>query len=146
MEAKATGKLLQISTKQSVEICSFLRGKTTDRGKQILERVLEMKEAIPYKRYNHNVGHRPGKMAAGRYPLKAASQILNLLKNAEANAEAKGLSKPFVIKEMLANQGVRSWHPGRQRRRKTKSTHIKILLHGTEIKETKEKAKIETKK
>lgn len=134
--ATATGKSLPISTKQSVEICNLLRGKTSEQGKKILERVLDKKEAVPYKRYMHGVGHRSGKMAAGRYPERASSHILDLLKSAESNAQNKGLSAPFKIKELIANQATRSWHFGRHRRRKTKRTHIKIVLE--EVKKSKE--------
>ncbi len=135
-QATAIGRSLPISTRQSVEICNLLRGKTSERGKKILERVIEKKEAVPYRRYLHGVGHRPGKMAAGRYPQNASSHILALLKSAESNAENKGLTTPLKIKEMVANQASRSWHFGRQRRRKTKRTHIKIILE--EIKKSAE--------
>lgn len=139
------GKSVQISTKQSIEICSFLRGKTSEKGKKFLEQVISMKAAVPYKKFNRHVAHKPGKMAAGRYPLNASSAILNLLKTAEANAEVKGMSHPLIIKEMIANIGVRSWHPGRQRRRKTKATHIRIVLESAEQKTSKEKVSKEKK-
>ena len=136
IKATAIGRSLPISTRNSVEICNLLRGKTSERGKKILELVIEKKVPVPYKRYLHGVGHRSGKMAAGRYPQKASSYILAVLKSAESNAENKGLSMPFKIKEIIANQAVRSWHFGRQRRRKTKRTHIKIILE--EIKKANE--------
>ncbi|MEK6856790.1 MAG: 50S ribosomal protein L22 [Nanoarchaeota archaeon] len=145
IEAIANSRSLPISTKQSVEICNMLRGKTSDRGKKILELVINMKAPVPYKRYMHGVGHRSGKLAAGRYPQKASSYILTVLKCAESNATNKGLTAPFQIKEIIANQAARSWHFGRQRRRKTKSTHLKIVL--TEIKQANEKNKsIKTEK
>jgi len=139
IKATAIGRSLPISTRNSVEICNFLRGKTSERGKKILEFVIEKKVPVPYKRYLHGVGHKSGKIAAGRYPQKASSYILAVLKSAESNAENKGLSMPLKIKEIVANQAVRSWHFGRQRRRKTKRTHIKIVLE--EIKKTNENAK-----
>ena len=135
--ATATGRSLPISTRHSVEICNFIRGKTSEQGRNFLERVLEKKSAVPYKRYLHGVGHRSGKMAAGRYPEKASLHILDILKSAESNAESKGLTAPFKIKDIIANQAPRSWHYGRQRRRKTKRTHVKIVLE--ELKSTKEK-------
>ncbi len=133
--ATAMGEL-PISTKQSVEICNLLRGKTSDKGKKILELVIDKKYPVPYRRYMHGVGHKSGKMASGRYPKKASSHILTILKSAESNAQNKGLSAPFKIKELIANQATRSWHFGRHRRRKTKRTHIKIVLE--EVKKSKE--------
>ena len=128
MEAVAISSSLPISLKQSVEICNFIRGKTSDKGKRILEQVIEKKIAVPYKRYMHGVGHRPGKMASGRYPINASMHILSVLKSAESNAENKGMSSPFQICEAIANQASRSWRSGRHRRRKRKSAHIKIVL------------------
>lgn len=133
MKAIAVGKSMAISKKHSVEICSFIRGRTSEKGKMLLERVLELKTAVPIKKFNRHVAHKPG-MAAGRYPINATKAILNLLKTAESNAEAQGLSQPLVIKEIITNQGARGWHPGRQRRRKTKSTHIQITLESVEKK------------
>lgn len=132
MEAIAIAKSLPISTKQSVEICSFIRGKTTDSAKKLLKQTLEKKIAIPYKRYNKDTGHKRGKIAAGRYPLKAISEILKLLNTAEANATIKNLASPFKIKAIIANQASRNWHFGRHRRRKTKRTHIRITLQSLE--------------
>ena len=139
IEVTAAGKSLPISTRNSVEICNLLRGKTVDKGKKLLELIIDKKYPVPYKRYMHGVGHRSGKMAAGRYPQKASSHILEVLKNAESNAGNKGLTANFRIKEIISNQASRSWHFGRHRRRKTKSTHIKIVLE--EIKQASENKK-----
>lgn len=143
--ATAIATSLPISTKQSVEICSFIRNKTTDKARKLLEQVLEKKIAIPYKRYTGDVGHKRGKIAAGRYPLKAIFAILKLLKAAEANAGIKGLSTPLLIKEIISSQASRNWHFGRHRRRKTKRTHIKITLQETKKEETKKETKKPTK-
>ncbi|MAG45375.1 MAG: 50S ribosomal protein L22 [Nanoarchaeota archaeon] len=145
MEAVAIATSLPISTKQSVEICSFIRGKTTEKSRKLLEQVMEQKIAIPYRRFNKGVGHKKGKIASGRYPLKATSAILKLIGTAEANAEVKGMSAPFQISEVIASQSSRNWHYGRQRRRKTKRTHIKMILKSLE-KKAKEKPKTEAKK
>ncbi len=126
--ATAFGRGLPISTKQSVEICNFIRYKTVEETKKLLERVIEGKVAVPFKRYNKNVGHRKGKIASGRYPMKASEYILGLVKNAEANAKNLGLGSPLIISEAIANIGVRNWHPGRIRRIKAKRTHIKLVV------------------
>lgn len=143
--AKASGKLLPISTKQSVEICNLIRGKTAEQGKRILEQVVKKKFAVPYKRYLHGVGHKSGRIAAGRYPIKASSAILAVLKSAEANAQHNGISSPLKIKEIIANQASRSWHFGRHRRRKTKRTHIEIVLEEIKEKKVQDKKKQEQK-
>jgi len=132
--AIAFGRGLPISTKQSVEICNFIRYKTVEESKKLLEGVIKGKIAVPFKRYNKNVGHRKGKIASGRFPMKASEYILKLVKNAEANAKNLGLGAPLIISEAMANIGVRNWHPGRIRRIKTKRTHIKLA-----VKESKKK-------
>lgn len=91
--AKSSGRDLRISPKAAREICSTIRYMRLDMAKSILQGVIEKKRPIPYKRYKREVPHRHGleKWSAGRYPVKAARQILRLLENAEANATYKGL-------------------------------------------------------
>tara|TARA_Y100000034_G_C6749931_1_gene333253 strand:- start:197 stop:721 length:525 start_codon:yes stop_codon:yes gene_type:complete len=125
--AKASGRDLGISTKQSVEICSFIRGKTTEKAKTLLKEVIEMKRAVPFKRYNQNTGHKPG-MAAGRYPVNACVEILKIVNSVESNANDKSLSTPLIIKDIKANKASNTWHYGRQRRRRMKRTHIDIIV------------------
>lgn len=144
--AIAFGKGLPISTKQSVEICNFIRYKTVDETKKLLEGVIDGKVAVPFKRYNKDMGHRKGKIASGRFPKKASEYILKVVKNAEANAKNVGLGSPLVIEEAIANIGVRSWHYGRIRRIKTKRTHIKLVIkEGKEKKTEKKENKVDKK-
>ena len=121
---------LQISTKTSVEIASFIRGKEVTKAKNLLKEVLQKKIAVPYKRYNDNVPHRRGKgIAAGRYPQKTTEHFLALINTAEANAQDKGLDvNNLVISEIKANQGTRQMHPGRHSRRVMKRTHLRIRV------------------
>lgn len=127
--ATAKSVNLPISTKQSVEIASFIRGKLLQKAKMLLQEVTEHKKAVPYKRYNRDTGHKPGKIAAGRYPEKAISYFMKLLNTVEANAEDKGLdSKNLIIIEMKADKGTQQWHQGRQRRRRMKNTHLYVKV------------------
>ena len=122
-------KGIPVSTKSSVEVCNLLRFKSLQKAKNILLRVIEKKAAVPFKRYNRDVGHKPGNIAAGRYPVKVSQYLLKLLNSIEANADYKGLdSKNVKIIELKANLGSRPWHSGRKRRRKMKRTHIIIQV------------------
>ena len=126
--AVVNGRDLSISTKHAVEICSFIRGKSVKKSKEMLSRVVEGKLAVPFTRFNRDMGHKKGNIAAGRYPVKAAKEIINLLNSLEANAQNKGLNTESIyIRQIIANQASRPWHFGRIRRRKMKRTHIKIL-------------------
>lgn len=125
--ASVNVKNLPISTKQTIEIAGFIRGKNLKKAKSLLSQVLEKKIAVPFKRYNRDVGHKPGKIAAGRYPKKATEHILILLNSLEANAENKGLNVDNLkISEIMVNKGSNQWHYGRMRRRKMKRTNVKI--------------------
>lgn len=140
--AKAVLRDGAISTKVAIEMCNFLRGKSTEKAKAALERVLAMKEAIPFKRFTDGVGHRKGPgMASGRYPQKASEAFLALIKIAEANAAQKGLAEELVISHLAAHKASTPFHFGRLRRRQMKRTHVEIV-----VKEDEKLAKKATKK
>lgn len=134
--AKAIGLALPISRKQSYNICKTIKGMNVQKAKKLLEEVIAMKKPIAYTRYNMNVGHRHG-MAAGRYPVTACQKILGILKNAEANAQFKGLSTGnLIVRHASAQKGPTTQHYGRQRTR-AKRTHIELVVE--EIKKQEEK-------
>jgi len=88
--AMAYGKERRISSKQAMEVCRAIRGMRLNVAKDYLEAV-QLKEAyVPILRHRKKVAHR-GAKGAGQYPVKAAREILKVLKNAEANATYKGL-------------------------------------------------------
>ena len=131
-EAFARLENIPVSTKHSVEICSFLRGKELEKAKRLLQQVIDKKMAVPFKRYNRDVGHKPG-IAAGRYPEKATKEILKLLNLVQANAENKGLDREnLIISEIIANKGYQQMHYGRKRSRKFKRTHIEVSVQEIE--------------
>ncbi|MBS7624222.1 MAG: 50S ribosomal protein L22 [Candidatus Bathyarchaeia archaeon] len=87
---KASGRDLRISPKAAREICAAIKGMMLGEAKEYLNQVISKKKAVPYRRYKKKLPHRRGLSGAGRYPVKAASRILEVLENAEANAEYKG--------------------------------------------------------
>jgi len=137
--AIAKKEALPISTKSSVEISSFIRGRNTEKAKNILKRVLEKKEAVPFKRYVRDIAHKKGNMASGKYPIKATSYFIELIELAEANARQKGLVSPFKIIHIGANKGSKTWHSGRFRRMAAKRTHLEIKIQEEKKKETTKK-------
>lgn len=63
-------------------------------AKKLLERVIEKKQAVAYRRYKKEVPHRrqlSEPWFAGRFPQKAAGSLLRLLEGLEANAEYRNL-------------------------------------------------------
>jgi len=91
--AKASGRDLRISPKAAREICRSIRSMSLDEARRFLQDVVKKKRPVPYRRYNKEVPHRAGIQGwyAGRYPVKAAEEILKILDSLEANAEVKGL-------------------------------------------------------
>ncbi|MBI2142100.1 50S ribosomal protein L22 [Candidatus Woesearchaeota archaeon] len=128
-EAKAAGIAMPVSFKQSVEVCSYIRGKGLRASINALNRVVEGLSAVPYRRYNRGgTGHRPG-MAAGRYPKNTCTEIIKLLEDVQANAQHKGLNaNKLVIRSISAQKAAKQFHYGRKRRTKMKRTHIEVVV------------------
>lgn len=140
--ARAVGRDLPISTKQAIEVCSSLKGMELGKAQAKLERVIDYKQAIPYKRFTGGAGHKPG-IGPGKYPIKACSHILKILRSAESNSQNKGLGA-VAITHIAAQQGGKRWHYGRKRRIRMKRTHIEIVVE--EIKQEQKKQAKEGKK
>ena len=127
--AKVIGRYLPISRKFSVEMCRYIRKKPLAKAQYFVEGVLNKKWALPLFRYRKEVSHKPGRMAAGRYPYNVSKEFLNLLNTVGKNAENKGLDvSSLVIDFASASPGVGRWHSGRQRRRRFKSTNVEIRV------------------
>ena len=93
---KASGIDMRVSLKKAVEVCRELRGLKLEEARKMLDEVVAMKKMIPFRRHKKELAHhadklREHKFYAGGYPVKVAKHILGILKNAENNAEYKGL-------------------------------------------------------
>ena len=107
-----------------------------EKAKNYLNDVIAMKKSVPFKRHNKKVGHRKGQEGwpSGRYPVKAAKQILRVLENAEANAEYKGMdTERLFIEHISSHRGlvIKGYIPrafGRTTPFNTSTTHIQIVL------------------
>ena len=140
--ARAIGMALPISFKQSVEICNFIESKNVNEVKKMLQSVAEKKLAIPFKRYNWDLGHKK-KIGPARYPEKASKEFIKLIENVEANAQFKGLNTSnLIIAHVSAHKAGKTWHFGRKSRRRMKRTNVEIIV---EEKANKGEAKEESK-
>ncbi|MEW5761056.1 MAG: 50S ribosomal protein L22 [Candidatus Thermoplasmatota archaeon] len=128
--AKAIGKELQISPKYSTEICKAIRGMKVEDAKEYLTAVVEMKKPVRCERYVKQVTHKRGKkFGAGRYPVKAASQILRVIESALENAEYKGLdTEGMRLIHISANRG-RVWKGYIQRAHGRSSAHNRLTTN-----------------
>ncbi len=131
--ARALGKNLPLSLKDSVNLCRALKGMKLDDAKDFLEDVIKKKRAVPYFRYLDSVSHRRG-IGPGRYPVKEAKHILKVLENAEANAEDKDLDTDnLYIMHIAANKGevYKRYVPramGRSVEIRRERVHIEVIL------------------
>ena len=141
--ARALGKDLPISVKHATMVCNAIRGKSVERAKVILEEAIGLKKAIKFTRFNFDRGHKT-KIGPGRYPVKTCTEIMRILKSAEANGHQKNLST-MVIVHVCAHKASKPWHYGRQRRRQMKRAHIEIAV-AEKAKEKKQRSEKPEKK
>jgi len=90
---RASGRELRVSHKAAREVCKTIKGMKLDEAKDFLQQVVLKKKPVPFRRFRKKAAHRRGlqRAYAGRYPVKAARKVLEVLEGAEANAEYKGL-------------------------------------------------------
>ncbi len=112
--ARALGRELRISLKESVEIAKVIKGMRLDDAIAYLEKVVRKEAPVPYTRHRKQIAHRRGVNAqfqewrtpVGRYPVKAARYILKVLRNARNNAENQGMDpEKLVIVHVAAHKG-----------------------------------------
>ncbi|MEK6904447.1 MAG: 50S ribosomal protein L22 [Nanoarchaeota archaeon] len=126
--AEVHGKDLPVSTKQSIEIASFIRNRSVNKAISLLSQVLEKKIAVPFRRFKRDIGHKPGKTGPGRYPQKASETMISLLKSLVANGQNKGMdTNSLIIRTIMANKASRPFRYGRKRRIQARRTHIDII-------------------
>lgn len=114
------GKDLPISTKHSIFICEYIRGKSIEQSIQFLELVLKKKTFLPMR---GEIPHR--KSGVGRYPEKAIKVFIKLLKSLNANAQVNGLENP-VISKSIANLASRPHKRGGSERFKRSHVYIEV--------------------
>jgi len=129
-EAFVNVSSLPISTKHSIAVCKFIKGKKIEEAINNLEKVILLKRPVPMK---GEIPHRKGIMS-GRYPKKTSEHFIKLLKGLSANARVNDLENP-IISEAIANLASRPYSKfGRVRK---KRTHIKITVKERKIQEDK---------
>eukprot|EP00850_Spirogloea_muscicola_P003167 SM000012S25429 [mRNA] locus=s12:996537:997024:- [translate_table: standard] len=93
---KARGSDLRVHFKNTREAAMAIKRMELGKAKRFLEDVMAHKQAVPFRRFCGGVGRTAQAKAKhsngqGRWPVKSAEFLLGLLKNAESNAEVKGL-------------------------------------------------------
>nr|CCD27772.1 ribosomal protein l17 [Sipunculus nudus] len=105
--AKARGSHLRVHFKNTRETAQAVKHMHLRRAVRFLKNVMGQKEIVPFRRYCKGVGrHAQAKAwksggSLGRWPKKSAEFLLQLLKNAESNAEYKGLDTDHLVIEHI---------------------------------------------
>eukprot|EP01125_Pyxidicula_operculata_P010912 TRINITY_DN3580_c0_g1_i1.p1 TRINITY_DN3580_c0_g1~~TRINITY_DN3580_c0_g1_i1.p1 ORF type:complete len:179 (-),score=41.79 TRINITY_DN3580_c0_g1_i1:42-578(-) len=92
----AKGSNLRVHFKNTRETAMAIKGMSLRKAQSYLNDVVEHKQAVPFRRFNGGPGrkahaHMHKNVTQVRYPKKSCEFMLNLLKNAESNAEFKDL-------------------------------------------------------
>ncbi|KAL3989808.1 ribosomal protein L22 [Acanthocheilonema viteae] len=105
---KARGSDLRVHFKNTHETAQAIKHMPLKRAIRFLENVKEKKEIVPFRKFNHRVGRKAQAKAwrhtQGRWPKKSAEFLLQLLRNAESNAEYKGLDTDHLVIEHIQVQ------------------------------------------
>ncbi|XP_031621656.1 60S ribosomal protein L17 [Contarinia nasturtii] len=106
---KSRGSNLRVHFKNTHEAAQAIKKMPLRRAQRFLKNVVDKKECVPYRNFNGGVGRcaqaKQWGTTQGRWPKKSADFLLQLLKNAESNAEYKGLDVDrLVIDHILVNR------------------------------------------
>jgi large subunit ribosomal protein L22 len=136
---KASGREIDVSPKATREVCKAIKGMTLVKAKEYLEVVVDKRTPVPFRRYKHKVGHRHGLVGfhVGRYPVKAATEVLEVLNNLENNADFKGLDTErlrIVHASAIGGRKVKAFVPRAQGRSSpSHNTLVHIELAAAEV-------------
>jgi len=105
--AKARGSHLRVHYKNTRETAKTLKNMHLRRAVAFLKNVVAHKECVTFRRYTGGVGRCAQikncgvSTNQGRWPKKSAEFLLQMLKNAESNAEFKGLDTDHLVIEHI---------------------------------------------
>ena len=123
---------VEASYKDLGEVCANIRGLSSDDAQKLLAKVSKGEFPIWFRKHSKKMGHRSeigGKK--GRYPMKCAKFVLQVLKNAVANANTRGLLGELEVIQAAANKQdsyPRIAPKGRWRRSNYITARIEIVL------------------
>lgn len=94
--ARARGIELPMSPKKTYEVLNAIRGLPLEKAREALEDAIALRRAVPFRRYNQETAHHTG-VGPGRFPKKVAKNLLQVLQNAESNAEYEGMDTDQLV-------------------------------------------------
>jgi large subunit ribosomal protein L17e len=138
--SKSRGSHLRVHFKHCREIAHFTKGMKVNVAMKHLDDVMAFKAIIPFVKFTGGIGRKaqgkqcksPGNI--GRWPVKATAVYKDLVRNAIANAETKGLDVDSLV---IDHAQVNRAPPGRRRTYRahgrigkyaSQPAHIEIIL------------------
>ncbi len=117
--AVVRGQSMRLSLKHCIGICKMLKGRRPEKAIKMLEEVATGKRAVAMR--GREVAHQKGKgVSGGKYPKKAALEMIDLIKQLGANANVNQIEEPVIV-IAKADSASRPW---RRDRRKAKRCHV----------------------
>uniref|UniRef100_A0A8C6QAD4 Large ribosomal subunit protein uL22 n=1 Tax=Nannospalax galili TaxID=1026970 RepID=A0A8C6QAD4_NANGA len=102
---KSRGSNLCAHFKNAREMAQAIKGVRIQKATKYLKDVTLKKQCMPFQHYNGGVGRcaqaKQWGWTQGRWPKKSAEFLLHMLKNAEGNAELKGLAVDSLVIEHI---------------------------------------------
>ncbi|PLW12707.1 hypothetical protein PCASD_21629 [Puccinia coronata f. sp. avenae] len=122
--ARSRSNYLRVHFKNTRETAAAITGLKLAKALSFLNDVTEHKQCVPFRRFSGGVGRtaqaKAHKATQGRWPLKSAKYMIQLLKNAQANAVANELEpEDLIITSVNVNQAPKT-------RRRTYRAHGRI--------------------
>jgi len=87
-EAVVHSYSLPLSKRHAMYISNYIKHKKIDDAILMLEQVIKLKQAVPFK---GEIPHRKGISGSGRYPVKASKHFIYVLKSLKGNSIVNGL-------------------------------------------------------
>uniref|UniRef100_H0XXY3 Large ribosomal subunit protein uL22 n=1 Tax=Otolemur garnettii TaxID=30611 RepID=H0XXY3_OTOGA len=102
---KSRGSNLRVHFNNTRETAQAIKGVHIRKATKYLKDVTLKKQCVPFQSYNGGVGRcvqtKQWCWTQGQWPKKSAEFLLHMLKNAESNAEFKGLDVDSLVSEHI---------------------------------------------
>lgn len=142
---KTRGSDLRVHFKNTRESAQAIKGMHLNKAVGYLKQVIAQERCIPFNRFSGSIG-RTGQTkefksptSKGRWPKKSCQILLGMLKNAESNAEVKGLDVDALVIDHIqvnaaAKQRRRTYRAhGRINPYMASPCHVEIMLSEHEV-------------
>eukprot|EP00812_Abedinium_dasypus_P009384 NODE_3077_length_833_cov_389.394602.p1 GENE.NODE_3077_length_833_cov_389.394602~~NODE_3077_length_833_cov_389.394602.p1 ORF type:complete len:189 (+),score=67.02 NODE_3077_length_833_cov_389.394602:104-670(+) len=92
---------VRVHFKNTYEAAMAVRGMNLQKAVRYMQDVCEKRRCVPYRKFLGCVSRTPQckewKVSQGRWPIKSCKIVIGLLRNAESNAEFRGLDSDNLI-------------------------------------------------